>query len=332
MFSYSEEKIIIFHNGALGDFLLACPVFEGLARLLRKKVFFCTRSEYVDLVKEKDYYGGFLPGADSRFLPFFDGRMWKYAEVPEEFRAVREVFVFGQRGSKEFAFRLGKRLKINKCFWISSFPEEDFKGPVRLYLSEQLERIGYSVRLRPFYIRFPSDAMAKRESNYRSVVVIHPGSGGIKKVWPFKNWLSLMDYIKSHYENAEIKVILGPAEEKIREAFYALRKTYNFEIICEPKLLELAILIKQADLFIGNDSGVSHLAASSGTQVVVIFGPTDPNIWAPFGEKVAVVKDKWVFDEILNFDVKPDPSIIPNEIIQVLNNTLVNCATKTWQN
>ncbi len=324
-----EGKIIIFHNGALGDFLLACPVFEGLSYLLKKKVFFCTRREYLDLVRWKSYYSGFLPGTDTRFVPFFDDELWKNADVPEEIRDGEEVFVFGQRKSREFAIRLGKRLKINKCFWISSFPEGSFEGPVRVYLAKQLERLGYPVELKPFYIEFPSGVVLEKK---RCSVVIHPGSGSIKKVWPFGNWLNLIECIRLNYRDTEIKIVFGPAEERIREHFCKLQKIYGFEIISEPGLLELAALIKQADLFIGNDSGVSHLAASSGTYVVVIFGPTSPDVWAPFGERVVIIRDRWTPDEVLNFEVRPHPDAIPDEIVKVLEDTLVNYAVETGQN
>ena len=57
-------------------------------------------------------------------------------------------------------------------------------------------------------------------------------------------------------------------------------------------LYELACWLASARLFIGNDSGISHLAAAAGTPSVVIFGPTDPRVWAPRGECVQIIKTK----------------------------------------
>jgi ADP-heptose:LPS heptosyltransferase len=54
-------------------------------------------------------------------------------------------------------------------------------------------------------------------------------------------------------------------------------------------LYELACWLKTARLYIGNDSGITHLAAAAGMPVVAIFGPTDPAVWAPRGERVRVV-------------------------------------------
>jgi ADP-heptose:LPS heptosyltransferase len=50
-----------------------------------------------------------------------------------------------------------------------------------------------------------------------------------------------------------------------------------------------AALIAQAAVFIGNDSGLTHLAAALARPTVAIFGPTDPEIWGPRGEHVSIV-------------------------------------------
>ena len=56
-----------------------------------------------------------------------------------------------------------------------------------------------------------------------------------------------------------------------------------------PNLLQLAQWIATARAYVGNDSGITHLAASVGTPVVALFGPVDPTVWAPRGEKVRVI-------------------------------------------
>ena len=63
-------------------------------------------------------------------------------------------------------------------------------------------------------------------------------------------------------------------------------------------LYELACWLARARVYIGNDSGITHLAAAVGTPVVAIFGPTDPAVWAPRGERVAVVGDRGGLEEI----------------------------------
>ena len=51
-------------------------------------------------------------------------------------------------------------------------------------------------------------------------------------------------------------------------------------------LEELAGVLASASLYLGNDSGVTHLAAAVGAPTIAVFGPTDPVIWAPVGPRV----------------------------------------------
>ena len=51
----------------------------------------------------------------------------------------------------------------------------------------------------------------------------------------------------------------------------------------------MACEVQQCDLFLGHDSGISHLAAACGLPAVLLFGPTDPRIWAPQNPKVKTI-------------------------------------------
>jgi ADP-heptose:LPS heptosyltransferase len=97
--------------------------------------------------------------------------------------------------------------------------------------------------------------------------IIHPYSSSAKKNWPLENFQAVAASIKN-----------------VRW--------------CEPgqidDLYELACWISRARLYIGNDSGISHLAAAVGTPVIVIFISTDPRIWAPRGERVIVLENPTV--------------------------------------
>jgi ADP-heptose:LPS heptosyltransferase len=62
-------------------------------------------------------------------------------------------------------------------------------------------------------------------------------------------------------------------------------------------LYRLACWISQARLYVGNDSGITHLAAATGVPVLALFGPTDPAVWAPRGANVRVARWKAAGDE-----------------------------------
>jgi ADP-heptose:LPS heptosyltransferase len=75
----------------------------------------------------------------------------------------------------------------------------------------------------------------------------------------------------------------GPAEQAIQ--------TGGYGSVVEPRgAVELAELLSHAVLYVGNDSGVSHCAAALGCGCVVLFGPSDAQVWKPFGRAVVLVR------------------------------------------
>jgi len=102
-------------------------------------------------------------------------------------------------------------------------------------------------------------------------VAIHPFSGSAKKNWPLDRFRELARRL-----DAPVRWCAGPAEP--------LEGAERFD-----SLYDLACWLRSASLYIGNDSGITHLAAAVGTPVVALFGPTDPAIWAPRGDRVSVV-------------------------------------------
>jgi heptosyltransferase III len=81
--------------------------------------------------------------------------------------------------------------------------------------------------------------------------------------------------------------ILGPAESSLRDELSATRH----RIIKDQPLGIIAAIASMASAFVGNDSGVSHLAAATGTRGVVLFGPTEPRRWRPLGRVTVLQRE-----------------------------------------
>jgi len=115
--------------------------------------------------------------------------------------------------------------------------------------------------------------------------VIHPFSGSARKNWALERFREVAAQLA-----IPVRWCAGPEE--------ALEDAMRFE-----NLYELADWLAGARIYIGNDSGITHLAAAVGTPVVAIFGQTDPAVWAPRGERVVVVSgenlDKIEVDQVL---------------------------------
>lgn len=103
--------------------------------------------------------------------------------------------------------------------------------------------------------------------------VIHPFSGSLRKNWPLENFSALARWLAGRMPVRWCAGPQEPLEDAVRIA----------------DLYELACWLAGARIYIGNDSGITHLAAAAGTPVVAIFLATDPAVWAPRGERVRVV-------------------------------------------
>ena len=102
--------------------------------------------------------------------------------------------------------------------------------------------------------------------------VIHPFASSVAKRWPLENFRDVARGL-----GIPVQWCVGPEED--------LEDAVRFE-----NLYELACWIAKARLYIGNDSGISHLAAAVGTPVIAIFMATDPKVWAPRGARVRVLQ------------------------------------------
>ena len=121
-------------------------------------------------------------------------------------------------------------------------------------------------------------------------VVIHVGAGAREKCWPLENFISLGWQLTSRDPGSTpVVFVLGPAElERLDKPLLAqLRK--NFPVLEEPPLQTLAGVLATCDSYIGNDSGVSHLAAAVGADTLALFGPSNPRHFAPLGPSVRIV-------------------------------------------
>ncbi len=118
------------------------------------------------------------------------------------------------------------------------------------------------------------------------LVALHPGSGAAAKRWPPANFAALARLIsKVGYQPLLIE---GPQDGAV--CADVLTQAPETPIVRELALTTLATLLTHCSAYVGNDSGVSHLAGLLGVFSVVIFGPTDPTLWAPVGRMVHVVR------------------------------------------
>ena len=114
-----------------------------------------------------------------------------------------------------------------------------------------------------------------------STLAFHPGSGGRQKNWAPANWRELAARILADFPHAQLAVIGGEADRAELETLADLRQEPRVDFWENLSISELARKLRAVRGYIGHDTGVSHLAAALGVPSLLLFGPTDPAVWAP---------------------------------------------------
>jgi heptosyltransferase III len=116
------------------------------------------------------------------------------------------------------------------------------------------------------------------------VLAIHTGSGSPRKNWPVERFLELAGRARSQLGAAPL-LIHGEADADLLPVLQAS----GFPLLPPGDLCALAHVLAACRAYVGNDSGISHLAACVGTPTIALFGPTDPVLWGPRGRSVQIL-------------------------------------------
>jgi len=278
-------RILIIRGGAVGDFILTLPAIRALREKFPRHhleilgypaiASLALHWNIVDRVAALEHAGlarFFVPGAalDPVWSAFFAGFdvIISHLYDPDGFFA-------------ENLRRAGARTLVSG----PHKPTDDGPHAVR-QIAARLESIGIKVDLRdrrPFRNRIT-------QPSSEGTVAIHPGSGSPRKNWPIRNWREVC--IRRHTERGDrFLLISGEAENGFIDSFKLMLRDDGvpFEHVENQSLPELADRLGACRVFIGHDSGISHLAAACGVPCVLAFGPTNPEVWAPWQEDVRIV-------------------------------------------
>jgi heptosyltransferase-3 len=136
------------------------------------------------------------------------------------------------------------------------------------------------------------------ESLHNAPIAIHPGSGGAQKCWPTQcfatviKWLWSLNGLGRHSHS--VLLLAGPADqERVHDILDSIGyppELAMLKVLVDAPLLEVAQQLQQCRCYLGNDSGITHLAAMLGVPTIALFGPSDPAIWHPVGPSVQVIR------------------------------------------
>jgi heptosyltransferase III len=285
-----RRNVLIFHSGALGDFVLSWPLALALGRLHpQSRVIYVTAAskgalaERVLRVESADAESGWqhLHG-DAASLP---------ERCARTLAGAHSVYAFASPQDDWWRANIVKIAGESALTKIRPIPPEGFAGHATDHLLAELSALPATqtaVRqilssiaakgigtLRPTAI--PADAP----------VTIHPGSGSRGKCWPVARFVELIGRIRQSGKN--VRVLLGEVEEErfTQDEMGTLESAAGpGAIVKPPTYLALLNELAAAHSYIGNDSGPTHLAAIISVPTLALFGPTDPAVWRPLGPLV----------------------------------------------
>jgi heptosyltransferase-2 len=124
----------------------------------------------------------------------------------------------------------------------------------------------------------------------RTTLALHPGSGSPAKNWPTNCWRELAERLLEAQPNIRIAIVGGEADAAALQSMRSLTANARVSFWENLPMDTLASRLAGSALYAGHDTGISHLAAATGTPCLLLFGPTDPGIWAPPHDHVRVLR------------------------------------------
>jgi len=291
-----SERILIIKNGAIGDFLLSLPAFYSIRNKFPEAyIEIMGNSEMVKLVEGRFYAEKGISIEISGFSNFFikDGNLPGY--LADYFKSFQKIFTYLNDKDGTFVNNLS-RTGVKEVYPFKILSPEFFEEHAVKEFSKilNLSDIGLVTEEPKIFLnesdrQFASDFFKSHSefSKEKPLIAIHPGSGSTKKNWPLKNFIELSEQLLKDL-NCNILFLTGPAEEK-SGSLGNIPVIDGLIKVKDLSLQQIASILEMCDLYIGNDSGITHLSAAVGTPTIAIFGPTNARIWGPVGNNIKII-------------------------------------------
>jgi heptosyltransferase-3 len=262
---------LVYHAGALGDFITTLPAMAAWRRLHEgERIVLLGKPAYAALATSM--FDEVLDVESALCAPLFSAGTGVPALLVERLSRVTSALLFAHASSP-----LVERLKsagVRSVLRQDPFPSTP--TPIVDYHLSLFPELAFTEEERVPRV----DSAGPARPPARTTVAIHPGSGSSRKNWPLARFTEVARCLES--EGESVAWIVGPAESDI--VLPSDARTWR-DLSPHPLAGSLAC----CRLYLGNDSGVTHLAAACGCPTVVLFGASDPRVWLPRGRTVHVV-------------------------------------------
>jgi len=215
------------------------------------------------------------------------------ADLPDVMRARLARFQLALAFSPRPQTLLLDRLRqagIPKVHWLPSFPETGTEAVAALQ-ARHLAALGLTYVPAPFQL----EVGLSRTEDVPELpgpgpwLAVAPGSGHPAKNWPLAHYYEVSRALGWEY-GLRVLWLAGPGEGGMLPYLQALAAAQGQILLANRPLAAVARVLSRCRLYLGNDSGLTHLAAAVGQpELVALFGPTDPRVWAPLGPRLQIL-------------------------------------------
>src|SRR5439155_23407521 len=144
----------------------------------------------------------------------------------------------------------------------------------------------------PFVLGYRQGSIALHPTH--RYIAIHPGSGGAQKCWPAASFVAVIEHLWQR--GYPILLLAGPADHErvsgIHRSLSSPPEPGMLDVLIDAPLIVVAEHLQRCSCYLGNDSGITHLAAMLSIPTIALFGPGDPAIWRPLGPHVEVIQER----------------------------------------
>lgn len=281
-----RRNVLIFHSGALGDFVLNWPLGLALGRIYaQSRVMYVTHpskgalAERVLGLEWRDIQSQWHQlHTDNPVLDEPQARLLAGAQLIVNFVAGPE-----ETWSANLS-RLGGGAPVIS---LAPTPPPQWDEHATRFLLRQLEPHPILGSATEQMLRSVAERGVGAPASRGEAVLVHPGSGSAGKCWPLERFIELIRRLQA--AGHTVRAILGEVEldRWPADRIDALKRVC--EVRTPQTYLDLHAELLQASAFIGNDSGPGHLAGFIGLPTLALFGPTVPDVWRPLGPRVTTI-------------------------------------------
>jgi heptosyltransferase-3 len=283
------NRILVIRGGAIGDFVLTLPAIGLLRDAFPQAHIEILGCQHIIALADRRFYADAIRSIESGPLATFFAREAALpVELTEYFGSFDLILSYLFDPDGIFYDNL-KRCGLK--MFIAGPPTLGSHEHAALQLTRPLGQIGLHLKSTAARI-YPTES--DREfarifiGNFKKpFIALHPGSGSKTKNWPMEEWVKLGEHLFSN--GRTVLVVAGEADEQRLAVLETAWKDKPVRFAKNLPLPYLAALF-ETSVFIGHDSGISHIAAAAGARSILLFGPTDPAIWAPTNEHVTVLR------------------------------------------